>query len=584
MLEETEKTKLNTLINQIVKASKVSRTFHRRFTPPPSVLLGYDATDRRKVVKISYDIIDRKTLKIKSSTRNPSTDTHSFYLNLNNMLIAIFKDVSAFQMQYHENGMETTITCTLKDAKKRFTMDQVLGVSLASSHFLAHKTIRKAIFEPLLVRFCAINAAEPNAIQSALQYDADDDEDSALATAMATLQTEESAVATATLVPEGAVLRADAIMVEAYEIPQAPTVVVQAYASTKGKAKAQSSGVEGVYQKKPSSHAKSGSSSSLVNYFPKDSTFDQCLDLFGSYYGKLKHGDPEAENVIKMLLLQMNDIWNKNRDPTMQLTLANLDHIVNKVTVYHTLEVALKDVFFSKDRTYNLLPSQISQLVRPFLHLIRDESMKAYGIDFTREIMEAFKTCIPELASFYASAREEEKVIITFDSPRYYEELVVTMNFPHVEEEIQLTVAITQFGKMATFTANIGVQTTAQSFTMRDCIAAACNSQTAVIMNRTYGAQPALGFLVHSKQINTKGEDFHKRFLDKETLTSALGATIFELIRYTLETSKKEMDIAAATIEEMARTVHAAPPQPRRTYAGVLLDDRGEPVLGGPGF
>ena len=345
-----EKCKLFTLMGQILTISKLSKVFYRRFTTPPTFLFRYDPTDRLKLLKMTYNIVDGM-LSIKTSTHHPDATTRSFYPELNKMLTMMFADFSDLHMNYHENGVEATITCSLKNTKKQLSMNQVLGVSLASSYFLAHKTIREAVFKPLLETFCALNAPKPPLV----------------------------AVAIASIVPEGAILPSDTIMVEAfYEIPPQPVVsaqgdggitpiVVVASAKTTKTIK-QSVGIEGVFPAK-----------ATLDYFPRDSTVMQCLKIFRRQFQELKPDTPklkrdtqEIKDLIKMFLLQINDIWIKN-NTGIETTLPNMDKIKLAMLSTNTLLDALQTTLLPEDRTYKLVPAHISQLIDPFFDFVLKE-------------------------------------------------------------------------------------------------------------------------------------------------------------------------------------------------------------------
>ena len=365
-----EKCKLFTLMGQILTISKLSKVFYRRFTTPPTFLFRYDPTDRLKLLKMTYNIVDGM-LSIKTSTHHPDATTRSFYPELNKMLTMMFADISDLHMNYHENGIEATITCSLKNTKKQLSMNQVLGVSLASSYFLAHKTIREAVFKPLLETFCALNAPKPVPLV---------------------------AVAIASIVPEGAILPSDTIMVEAfYEIPPQPVVsaqgdggitpiVVVASAKTTKTIK-QSVGIEGVFPAVDKFQTKLVKAKATLDYFPRDSTVMQCLKIFRRQFQglqpdtpKLKRDTQEIKDLIKMFLLQINDIWIKN-NTGIETTLPNMDKIKLAMLSTNTLLDALQTTLLPEDRTYKLVPAHISQLIDPFFDFVLKERVALAAVE-----------------------------------------------------------------------------------------------------------------------------------------------------------------------------------------------------------
>lgn len=369
-----EKCKLFTLMNQIKQASKHGKVNFRHFSTPPTFLFQYDPTDQRKLLKMTYNIVDGM-LSIKTSTHHPDATTRSFYPELNKMLTMMFADISDLHMNYHENGVEATITCSLKNTKKQLSINQVLGVSLASSYFLAHKTIREAVFKPLLESFCALNAPKPEADKPPLV-----------------------AVAIASIVPEGAILPSDTIMVEAfYEIPPQPVVsaqgdggimpiVVVASAKTTKTIK-QSVGIEGVFPKVDKFQTKLVKAKATLDYFPRDSTVMQCLKIFRRQFQELKPDTPklkrdtqEIKDLIKMFLLQINDIWIKN-NTGIETTLPNMDKIKLAMLSTNTLLDALQTTLLPEDRTYKLVPAHISQLIDPFFDFVLKERVALAAVE-----------------------------------------------------------------------------------------------------------------------------------------------------------------------------------------------------------
>ena len=378
MLEGPDKSKLFTLLNQVREASKNAKVFYRRVTTPPRIYLHIDSGNKRRLLKITYNIIDRK-LSIDFSTHHHEANTYSFYLKLHKMLTTILTNISGLNMSYHERGTAATITCFPKNKKRHLTINQVLGVSLASSHFLAPESIRSTVFQPLIERFCALNS----------NVQVDDLLD--LCAAMASLGTNDTVVAsasvgtsdvvvgTAALVQEGAVLPEDTITVEAYAIPPVSSVVESQVAPAESvQPSVASIGAVAVMpqpelkkttkKKRSKFPVKLAKTKSTLDCFSTASTVEKCLEIL---YHEVNATEDvqETKDLIKMFLLQINDIWNKDH-PDIQITLADIGKIKASMVFSTTLRDALHKTLLADDRTYNLLPAHLSQLIDPFYKII----------------------------------------------------------------------------------------------------------------------------------------------------------------------------------------------------------------------
>jgi hypothetical protein len=366
MLEGPDKSKLFTLLNQVREASKKAKVFYRRVTTPPRIYLHIDSGNKRRLLKITYNIVDRK-LSIDFSTHHREANTYSFYLKLHKMLTTILTNISGLNMSYHERGTAATITCFPKNKKRHLTINQVLGVSLASSHFLAPENIRSTVFQPLIERFCALNS----------NVQVDDLPD--LCSAMASLGTSDVVVGTAALVQEGAVLPEDTITVEAYAIPPVSSVVESQVASAESvQPSVASIGAVAVMpqpelkktakKKRSKFPVKLAKTKSTLDCFSTAGTVEKCLEIL---YHEVNATEDvqETKDLIKMFLLQINDIWNKDH-PGIQITLADIGKIKASMVFSTTLRDALQKTLLADDRTYNLLPAHLSQLIDPFYKII----------------------------------------------------------------------------------------------------------------------------------------------------------------------------------------------------------------------
>ena len=206
------------------------------------------------------------------------------------------------------------------------------------------------------------------------------------------------AVAIASIVPEGAILPSDTIMVEAfYEIPPQPVVsaqgdggitpiVVVASAKTTKTIK-QSVGIEGVFPAVDKFQTKLVKAKATLDYFPRDSTVMQCLKIFRRQFQELKPDTPklkrdtqEIKDLIKMFLLQINDIWIKN-NTGIETTLPNMDKIKLAMLSTNTLLDALQTTLLPEDRTYKLVPAHISQLIDPFFDFVLMERVALAAVE-----------------------------------------------------------------------------------------------------------------------------------------------------------------------------------------------------------